>query len=320
MSDEQAMLAAYAASPDDDHLRQVLADWFEERGDVRGNWLRDRDLARWMGPTACDPIPLLVAALPEQEEAQSLLLRIGAPAVPALLAARHHPDQCSPEQIDAVLTSMAAAVPGLPELIQQLRSDDPRDQQAALHGLAERGEVAAPALPHILDLFQEDRESIRSAAIATLRRFGSLTGHALYAAWGRIDWGGHWTADRSAAYELLDAVEALRPGPDSPAVRILLEALGTYNPNIGEAVVIRLGMIGPVLFEPLLLCAARPTAIITGASTTSLVPIPMASPGWWRPPGTPTGPARHGAVPSGPCATATGKKGRPRKPMSGCRT
>ncbi|MCI0461193.1 MAG: TIGR02996 domain-containing protein [Gemmataceae bacterium] len=40
--DEQAFLAAIRATPDDDQLRLIYADWLEERGDVRGEFLRVR--------------------------------------------------------------------------------------------------------------------------------------------------------------------------------------------------------------------------------------------------------------------------------------
>ncbi len=38
--DEQALTQAVLATPDDDTLRLILADWFEERGDPRGEFIR----------------------------------------------------------------------------------------------------------------------------------------------------------------------------------------------------------------------------------------------------------------------------------------
>src|SRR5262249_19063984 len=40
MNDEAAFLAAIQAAPEDGNLRLVYADWLEERGDVRGEYLR----------------------------------------------------------------------------------------------------------------------------------------------------------------------------------------------------------------------------------------------------------------------------------------
>jgi uncharacterized protein (TIGR02996 family) len=40
MNDDRAFIRAIMARPDDDTLRQVYADWLEERGDPRGEFLR----------------------------------------------------------------------------------------------------------------------------------------------------------------------------------------------------------------------------------------------------------------------------------------
>jgi uncharacterized protein (TIGR02996 family) len=40
MIDDKAFIEALVASPTDDALRLIYADWFEERGDPRGEYLR----------------------------------------------------------------------------------------------------------------------------------------------------------------------------------------------------------------------------------------------------------------------------------------
>src|SRR5262245_61926313 len=40
MGEDESFVAAISATPDDDALRLVYADWLEERGDVRGEYLR----------------------------------------------------------------------------------------------------------------------------------------------------------------------------------------------------------------------------------------------------------------------------------------
>src|SRR5262245_29377146 len=40
MADDTRFLQAILAAPDDDDLRLVYADWLEDRGDVRGEYLR----------------------------------------------------------------------------------------------------------------------------------------------------------------------------------------------------------------------------------------------------------------------------------------
>jgi uncharacterized protein (TIGR02996 family) len=46
MADDSQFLAAIAADPRDAALRQVYADWLEERGDPRGEFIRLEDAAR----------------------------------------------------------------------------------------------------------------------------------------------------------------------------------------------------------------------------------------------------------------------------------
>lgn len=58
MNDEAGFLDAIQANPDDDATRLVYADWLEERGDIRGQYLRlEHQLSR---------IPLRLAQLRPQ--------------------------------------------------------------------------------------------------------------------------------------------------------------------------------------------------------------------------------------------------------------
>lgn len=75
MPDLATMLAAYAATYPEETERLILADWLEERGDVRGSWLRDPDLARYLGPDLGDPVPRILAALGRAPDAEALLAR-----------------------------------------------------------------------------------------------------------------------------------------------------------------------------------------------------------------------------------------------------
>jgi uncharacterized protein (TIGR02996 family) len=40
MSEDAGLFAALCAHPEDEPLRLVYADWLDERGDPRGEWLR----------------------------------------------------------------------------------------------------------------------------------------------------------------------------------------------------------------------------------------------------------------------------------------
>ena len=51
MNDEAAFVAAIAAAPDDHHLPLVFADWLDDHGDPRGQWLRHYAVRGWLPPT-----------------------------------------------------------------------------------------------------------------------------------------------------------------------------------------------------------------------------------------------------------------------------
>jgi uncharacterized protein (TIGR02996 family) len=211
MSDEEAFLAAIAAAPDDQAPRLVFADWLEERGDPRGVWLRDPVIASFMGPRCEDPIPRLVAGLGEDEHAFSVavLPRIGAPAIPALLAALRTPYHYRREAVCGLLVELASHlesfrpqlaaeaessnfsvriaaltalgclrdVTGTDPLLIRMENGDPETKTVAVSALGDLGEAGVPYLPHILRLWRretDDRTGVafRQAAIFTLGRVG----------------------------------------------------------------------------------------------------------------------------------------------------
>lgn len=79
----------------DDVARLALADWLADRDDPRAAWVRDADICRHMLPDGRDPVPVLVAALPQEkddaetywtpggEEVAAILARLGPAALPA---------------------------------------------------------------------------------------------------------------------------------------------------------------------------------------------------------------------------------------------
>ena len=70
MSEEQAFLDEITRNPDDDAPRLVYADWLEERGDIRGEYLRlGVKLAGLARPGSKGRKP---AAVPDSPEAREL--------------------------------------------------------------------------------------------------------------------------------------------------------------------------------------------------------------------------------------------------------
>src|SRR5262245_19152523 len=126
MTDEAALLAALADDPEDEVARLALADWLEERGDSRAAWARDPALWKWSAPDLHDPVPVLIDASydPKQaDEAFAVLDKLGPAAVAGLVAC--------------------------------LEGQDADLARAALEAVESLGPVAAPAVPAVLDLWEE---------------------------------------------------------------------------------------------------------------------------------------------------------------------
>lgn len=84
-SEEAAFWAALEADPTDDNARLVFADWLDDRSDLRAEWIRDAELAKYMRPDSRTPLPALLEALRSEdydawESAVPLFGRLGPPA------------------------------------------------------------------------------------------------------------------------------------------------------------------------------------------------------------------------------------------------
>jgi uncharacterized protein (TIGR02996 family) len=236
MNEEQALLAAYARNYPDEAQRLVLADWFDERGDLRGAWLRDPVLAEWMGPQAEDPTPKLVAALATdaRDRAAEVLRKLGAAALPGLLDAWLNGPAKVQGRARAILGEVAPPPATLPKLVERLQADDPRTQLQAIRAIGDLEVAGIHALPHLLNLLHEDRDALRRAVIEALAKFGPCVAVALRAAWGELV-----SHDSTGAGALFDAVARL--GPQSDAVTVLTDALGSH---IGESAANHLEKLG----------------------------------------------------------------------------
>jgi uncharacterized protein (TIGR02996 family) len=91
MNDEAAFMAAILAAPDDDAPRLVFADWLDERGDRRAEWIRltvRRDqLTR--GPSAREDLVARKLAWTEMDRITRRLRQLAA-VVPEAWALRLH--------------------------------------------------------------------------------------------------------------------------------------------------------------------------------------------------------------------------------------
>ncbi len=179
--EEAAFWAKIAENPADDLPRLVFADWLDERDDPRAAWMRDGELARYMGPGVDSPLPALLVALQSDEvedeklawyRAQELFVRVGEPAVAPLL------ELCRGEVRTSDMAKAGEALarfdgdllaPHVDEFIRLL----PLTTSIACEALTKIGPAAAPALPHILEA-----ERIHHIPGGTLAAFARAIGPA----------------------------------------------------------------------------------------------------------------------------------------------
>jgi uncharacterized protein (TIGR02996 family) len=93
MSNEAALIAAIQAAPNDHTLPLILADFFDENDDPRGQWIRNYRLREWMRPDYQSPVPKLLEALVKDHHVLAVRRAaavIGEPIVPGLVELLKH--------------------------------------------------------------------------------------------------------------------------------------------------------------------------------------------------------------------------------------
>jgi uncharacterized protein (TIGR02996 family) len=188
----ESFLAAIRDRPDDDSPRLILADYLNERGDVRGEFileaLRNQDVeVRYramealgsIGRDAVEAVPALVAVLHDQDadvryRAAIALSTIGPEAreaAPALENALR--DQ------NADVRSAAAIALGLigpeareavPALTEALRDQDPNVRYRAALALGSIGPEARAAVPALVETLRDQDEGVRFEATWAINR------------------------------------------------------------------------------------------------------------------------------------------------------
>ena len=144
MDDEAAFVAAIAAAPGDEHLPLVFADWLDDRGDPRGQWLRDYYVRPWLPPTYANPIPKLLESLANNKKVTDVrrcAAVIGAPMVPGL--------------------------------VELLKHQKPRVRYQACMCLRAIGKPAKDAVPALLDAMGDPDAGVRYDAAKALQDIGA---------------------------------------------------------------------------------------------------------------------------------------------------
>jgi uncharacterized protein (TIGR02996 family) len=144
MTDEASFLAAIAENPSDKNLPLIFADWLDDHGDPRGQWIRSWKVREWMGPKYQNPIPKLLEALTKDQRVMSV---------------RH--------------AAMAIGEPIVPGLVGLLKHARPRTRQQACHCLRRIGAPAKAAVPALLEALSDSDHSVREQAAKALAEIGA---------------------------------------------------------------------------------------------------------------------------------------------------
>lgn len=191
-SDEQALLAAIAAAPDADLPRLVFSDWLQDRGDERFEWVRDRELFAWMGPTAQNPIPKLLDSLEvayrEEDDdrigtLEDLLSRCG-PSVVGPVVARLRGGHRWEEFAGGLAGRYPAALAENRIALEELLASGPDDtREVVLQLLVCAGQEDPAALRAVLRETLRPEEHFSSPAYWALRQATGPAAGAVIAEW-----------------------------------------------------------------------------------------------------------------------------------------
>jgi uncharacterized protein (TIGR02996 family) len=278
--EEAAFLAAIAENPDDPAYRLVFADWLEERGDPRGEWLRDPKLAPWMGLECEHPLRRLMESISfpnlalNHRQALAAIGELGPrgeEAVPRLVELLPRSD--FPTLLSKTLGKIGRSA--VKPLIEMLSSDDPFAPPIAALTLGRIGHAAIEALPILIEgasgKHGSSRIAFRERSIEAIGMIGpaaasaipvlidATTDRELYIRWLAADalgLVGYHEDSLQALIKLLTdpargvqsaAIRAIgRFGSRSlPALPVLTSLCRRADPYVQEAVCEALGSIGP---------------------------------------------------------------------------
>ncbi len=180
MDDEAAFIAAIAAAPDDHHLPLVFADWLDDRGDPRGQWLRNHSVRPWMPPTYQSPIPKLLESLAKDRrviDVRRAATVIGAPIVPGLVELLKHPTPRVRQQACMCLRNIGKrAKDAVPALLAALGDSDNSVREQAAKALKDIGTADVTDTDQLKAALTDDNWSVRRTAskvLGSMRRRGA---------------------------------------------------------------------------------------------------------------------------------------------------
>jgi uncharacterized protein (TIGR02996 family) len=161
VNEEQALVAAIRADPNDNTRRLAFADWLDEHDQPeRAAWMRDIEIFWWMGPDYVSPLPQILKQLRhkdpiERDKAGPIVERLRGAAALMLRAAFATRSRKLRRGIAEIFSWVRDGIPrSLPELIEDARSEDEDTARIAVAELDWHGPAAAPAVPVLVEVWE----------------------------------------------------------------------------------------------------------------------------------------------------------------------
>jgi|GEM_PF-6321143 len=177
MSNEAALIAAIRANPSDRTLPLILADFFDENDDPRGQWIRNYRLREWMRPDYQSPVPKLLEALAKDKrvlEVRGAARVIGEPIVPGLVELLKHAKPRVRQQACLCLRAIGPrAKAAVPALIERMSDEDSTVCSQAAKALKDIGADASADADKLKGALTADNWAVRRAASTLIGKMGA---------------------------------------------------------------------------------------------------------------------------------------------------
>ena len=177
MNDEAAFLQTIAAHPGDETHVLVFADWLDDHGDPRGQWIRNHRIRPWMGPQFASPVPALLESLAKKKRVLAVRWAVeivGPAAVPGLVGLLAHADEYVRQQAAICLGKVGpGAKDAVPALLAALKDKDSRVRKAAASAVRDIGADAAAGTDALREALNDWNWDVRRQAARALGKMGA---------------------------------------------------------------------------------------------------------------------------------------------------
>jgi uncharacterized protein (TIGR02996 family) len=177
MNEEAGFLEAIAANPGDETHVLVFADWLEDRGDPRGQWIRSNFLRQWMGPKFESPVPALLAQLARGRGVMAVrraTRHIGEPIVPGLVELLKHAEWYVRKHAAVCLGHLGPkAKAAIPALLATMKDENSGVRKVAAAAVTDIGADETAGTETLRDALNDANYRVRREAAKILGAMGA---------------------------------------------------------------------------------------------------------------------------------------------------